>query len=181
MRDGDAIKQQSQKPVSLRYPGNLWRAPHAATRLPEVPESRVLIDDVNQQIFEACLRGPQAFFGPEGKRKKEPRSPAIRRPKQFKQIKSSHESAHTSSGDRARNTFFLLDQAQILSYQVQRTCQPACQSTRCWFIRFSHIRDVIRCVEKQRCCFRFRICTRCTRKAKGSATINHLCNMRRCL
>ena len=86
-----------------------------------------------------------------------------------------------SSGDRARNTFFLLDQAQILSYQVQRTCQPACQSTRCWFIRFSHIRDVIRCVEKQRCCFHFRICTRCTRKAKGSATINHLCNMRRCL
>ena len=53
-----------------------------------------------------------------------------------------------SSGDGARNTFFLLDQAQILSYHVQRTCQPACQSTRCWFIRLSHIRDVIRCVEK---------------------------------
>ena len=53
-----------------------------------------------------------------------------------------------SSGNGAQNTFFLLDQAQILSYHVQRTCQPACQSTRCWFIRLSHIRDVIRCVEK---------------------------------
>ena len=106
---------------------------------------------------------------------------ASRAPHLLHDSKNRGRASPVSSGDGARNTFFLLDQAQILSYHVQRTCQPACQSTRCWFIRLSHIRDVIRCVEKQCCCCNFRICTRCTRKAKGSATINHLCNMRRCL
>ena len=150
--------------------------------MPELRPARLLSTSPSDQSLRYLGNAPPPRFA-----RRAPRRAAASRQQGLTSLGLTgdarvHDSLnYASSGDRARNTFFLLDQAQILSYQVQRTCQPACQSTRCWFIRFSHIRDVIRCVEKQRCCFHFRICTRCTRKAKGSATINHLCNMRRCL